>query len=264
MDKYAAPFEHYMHRQAAASIAPASASSCHTVSELQAWRAAKLEQITSYVPQAYRASAKDAVERTFHSNRARIERERAIQAQRLADKEASKAAQESSAAPADKKTGKVAQQGSAATADERAGKTAQEGPAAPADDKPGRAAHEGSTSAAGHVQETTSASASGDGGEREASNGTTTAVGSANRKTDRGSADQVTATPPLVATNASTVQLAGEGSAELVRETRVDRSLASIAALAVLGALLGAYVGKGRRRQRAMEPEGYVNLLAEP
>jgi len=272
MDKYAAPYGHYRHREAAASSVPASASSCHNTSELKAWRDAKIEQIASYVPLAYRASAEDGVERTFQSNRARIEREQAVQAQRLADEEAGKANQSGSAAPADKKAGKAAPEGPPGSADERTVKSVQEGSAAHADTKTGKAGKQGSAAPADEeagkmareAPAEPAADKAGKAAQQDASMGSTAAAGSADKTTNQGAADQAMAGPPPVATNSSAEQLAGEGPVELVRKARMDGSAASIAAFAVFVALFVAYVGKGRRRQRVMEPEVYTNLIAEP
>jgi len=265
MDKYTAPYTHYYtHREAATPSVPASASSCHNVSELKAWRTAKIEQITSYVPMAYRASAEDGVERTFQSNRARIEREQAVQAQRLEDEEAGKAVQEGSAAAAEKKADKAVQdkadkaikEGTAEAADDKTVKAAQEGSAAPADEEAGKMAREAPAEPA--------ADKAGKAARQEASMETASAADSSDQKTGQGSADQAMVGAPSVATNASAVQLVSEGSVQLVRKTHMDGSAASIAACAVIALLFVAYVGKGRRRQRVMEPEVYTNLIAEP
>lgn len=189
VDKYAAGYAHYAHAQAGGSGAPVAARESHSLSDLKAWRAAKLAQLRSYVPEAYRASAEGSVESEFHSNEARIEKEQAAEKS----------------------------------------ETRKVGEAVPGSAEP----------QAAHVSDA--------------------------------SGEQAAATQHEPSALVAPAQFASQGASEeqavelteAEQRIHVDRSVASVALLAAIGALFAALAMGARQQQSLRTPEGYVTM-AEP
>merc|ERR1712003_130817 len=76
MAKYAAEYKDANTSSNGEAVKVKAATACHTLAELDAWRKAQLAK-THFVPGAYRAFARDSIQREYGVNRARIIKEQA-------------------------------------------------------------------------------------------------------------------------------------------------------------------------------------------
>merc|ERR1719330_1361576 len=76
MAKYAAEYKDANTSSNGEAVKVKAATECHTLAELDAWRKAQLAK-THFVPGAYRAFARDSIQREYGVNRARIIKEQA-------------------------------------------------------------------------------------------------------------------------------------------------------------------------------------------
>jgi len=71
MDQYAGKYELYTNKQP--KRAPAEASECHNITELQAWRSSQLDEIKGFVPKDFQGIAQAKLQDMYDSNKQRIE-----------------------------------------------------------------------------------------------------------------------------------------------------------------------------------------------